>query len=177
MENNIVAVAKNIETIISKYNDIIGKQAQAINRDLNIEQSDTIENNIKSRKDENKLLEIGIVGRVKAGKSSLLNALFFNGDNVLPKAATPMTAALTVLSYGDELSVEVEFYSKKDIDNIKNNSLRFQEKLEELIEQYVDEAQRQNMRTKAKSLMGFKKKELKNYQISLRLLSFSFLKN
>ncbi len=161
MENNIVTIAKNIELTVNKYDDIIGKQAQSIVTDLNIESSDSIENNIKTRKDENKLLEIGIVGRVKAGKSSLLNALLFNGNNILPKAATPMTAALTVLSYGDELSAEVEFYTKKDIKNIKNNSLRYQEKLEEFTEQHIEEAQRQSMGARAKSLIGLKKKELR----------------
>ena len=40
-------------------------------------------------------LRIGIMGRVKAGKSTFLNALLFDGQPVLPQAATPKTANLT----------------------------------------------------------------------------------
>ena len=45
-------------------------------------------------RDERKL-NIGVVGQVKAGKSSFLNTLLFSGKEVLPKAATPKTATLT----------------------------------------------------------------------------------
>ena len=36
---------------------------------------------------KNNTLQIGIVGQVKAGKSSFLNSLFFDGENVLPKGS------------------------------------------------------------------------------------------
>lgn len=62
----------------------------------------------------NSTLNIGVVGQVKAGKSSFLNSMFFNGENVLPRASTPMTAGLTVLKYGDENQFEVEYYSKRE---------------------------------------------------------------
>lgn len=42
---------------------------------------------------ENRLLRIGIIGQIKRGKSSFLNSLLFKGQDILPKAATPMTAA------------------------------------------------------------------------------------
>lgn len=54
---------------------------------------------------EGRNLRVGIIGRVKAGKSSLLNALMFAGNDVLPKAATPMTASLTILRYTDQDTV------------------------------------------------------------------------
>ncbi|MBP5157208.1 MAG: dynamin family protein, partial [Treponema sp.] len=59
-------------------------------------------------------LHIGIVGRVKAGKSSMLNSLFFGGKNVLPKAATPMTAALTKLRYSEKPVVKINFIDAND---------------------------------------------------------------
>ena len=34
-------------------------------------------------------LNIGIMGQVKAGKSTFLNALLFDGRPILPEAATP----------------------------------------------------------------------------------------
>jgi hypothetical protein len=63
---------------------------------------------------ENELLQLGVVGQVKAGKSSFLNSLFFNGENVLPKASTPMTAGLTIMEYSDKNSFDVEYFSSDD---------------------------------------------------------------
>ena len=60
---------------------------------------------------ENRKLNIGVVGQVKAGKSSFLNTLLFEGREVLPKAATPKTAALTRMEYAEENVIEVEYYT------------------------------------------------------------------
>ncbi len=59
-------------------------------------------------------LSIGIMGQVKAGKSSFLNALLFEGREVLPVAATPKTANLTRISYGDTPLLTVDFYSPEE---------------------------------------------------------------
>lgn len=61
----------------------------------------------------NKNLSIGIIGQVKAGKSSLLNTLLFNGESILPTAATPKTANLTRICYGEEPMLVVHFYEKE----------------------------------------------------------------
>lgn len=59
-------------------------------------------------------LNIAIMGQVKAGKSSFLNALLFDGKTVLPEASTPKTANLTRISYAAQPRLEVEFYSPQD---------------------------------------------------------------
>ncbi len=82
-------------------------------------------------------LKVGIIGRVKAGKSSLLNALIFEGVEVLPKAATPMTASLTILKYAQNLSAEVEFYSQKDILELKNEHERYVREFNRIVEEEV----------------------------------------
>lgn len=64
----------------------------------------------------NDTLQIGIVGQVKAGKSSFLNSLFFDGEDVLPKASTPMTAGLTIIEYDENNSFEVEYFNEADWD-------------------------------------------------------------
>ena len=69
---------------------------------------------------ENRLLRIGIIGQIKRGKSSFLNSLLFNGQDVLPKAATPMTAALTKICYAQQPKALIEFYSKNEWDKVKN---------------------------------------------------------
>lgn len=62
--------------------------------------------------DENPKLSIGIIGQVKAGKSTFLNSLLFNGKNLLPTAATPKTANLTRIRYAEKPSFTAIFYSE-----------------------------------------------------------------
>lgn len=64
---------------------------------------------------DNDVLTIGVIGQMKAGKSTFLNAFVFERD-VLPAATTPMTAALTVITYGPEEKIEVEFYNSEEWD-------------------------------------------------------------
>ena len=59
-------------------------------------------------------LSIGIIGQVKAGKSSFLNALLFDGRPVLPEAATPKTANLTRIAHGPAPVLTVEYYSPQE---------------------------------------------------------------
>lgn len=71
---------------------------------------------------EGDVLKIGVVGQVKAGKSSFLNSLFFEGESVLPKASTPMTAGLTVLEYADSNEFEVEYYNQEEWEEFKKQA-------------------------------------------------------
>ena len=59
-------------------------------------------------------LNIGVIGQVKAGKSTFLNTLLFNGNDVLPSARTPKTAVLTMIEYSENNRLEVDFYSRED---------------------------------------------------------------
>nr|WP_317630645.1 dynamin family protein [uncultured Flavobacterium sp.] len=67
---------------------------------------------------ENSKLVIGVIGQMKAGKSTFLNALIFN-DEVLPAATTPMTASLSILTYGPEKKLEAEFYTTQEWEELK----------------------------------------------------------
>lgn len=60
---------------------------------------------------EGQHLIIGIMGQVKAGKSSFLNALLFDGKPVLPEAATPKTANLTFITWGPKYAFTANFYT------------------------------------------------------------------
>ena len=53
------------------------------------------------------ILEVGVWGRFKAGKSSFLNALV--GKNVLPVGVLPVTSVITKLGYGPEEKAVVRF--------------------------------------------------------------------
>ncbi|WRB99874.1 dynamin-like GTPase family protein [Helicobacter pylori] len=117
--------------------------------------TEELEKTLKGMQAENRGLKVGIIGRVKAGKSSLLNALIFEGKEVLPKAATPMTASLTVLKYAKNLSAEVEFYSQKDILEIKNEHARYEKEFQRIVDEKVKEQkEKQSLSNRAKE--GFK---------------------
>lgn len=84
------------------------------------------------------ILQIGIVGQVKAGKSSFLNSLFFNGESVLPKASTPMTAGLTVIEYSEKNTFEVEYFNEKDWEIFVNQDEDYKKREQEVRAQNPD---------------------------------------
>lgn len=71
---------------------------------------------------ENRRLNIGVVGQVKAGKSSFLNTLLFEGKSVLPKAATPKTAVLTKIEYSEHSRITVTYLQPEAWDTILKNA-------------------------------------------------------
>lgn len=78
-------------------------------------QCDALKDSLQDIANQERLLRIGIVGSVKAGKSTFLNSLLFDGQEVLPRAATPMTASLTCLRYTQgSPSATLIFYTEKD---------------------------------------------------------------
>ncbi|GAA6883535.1 hypothetical protein HpHNI68_07440 [Helicobacter pylori] len=117
--------------------------------------TEELEKTLKGMQAENRGLKVGIIGSVKAGKSSLLNALIFEGKEVLPKAATPMTASLTILKYAKTLSAEVEFYSPKDIAELKNEHERYVREFNRIVEEEVKkQKEKQSLSNRTKE--GFK---------------------
>ena len=124
-----------LENIVEKHRSIIEKESRSLASEFSISTAEQTQSEMDKIENSNRLLQIGIVGRVKAGKSSLLNALLFEGKSVLPKAATPMTAALTVISYGEELSAEVEFFTQQDIENIKNDAGKYEAEFKQRLTQ------------------------------------------
>ncbi len=113
--------------------------------------TEELEKTLKGMQAENRGLKVGIIGHVKAGKSSLLNALIFEGVEVLPKAATPMTASLTILKYAQNLSAEVEFYSQKDILELENEHARYEREFQRMVDEKVKEQkEKQSLSNRAK---------------------------
>ncbi|RVZ82307.1 GTPase [Helicobacter pylori] len=108
--------------------------------------TEELEKTLKEMQAKDRDLKVGIIGRVKAGKSSLLNALIFEGVEVLPKAATPMTASLTVLKYANTMSAEAEFYSPKDIAELKNEHERYEREFNRIVEEEVKKQKEQSLK-------------------------------
>lgn len=67
-------------------------------------------------------LNIAVVGQVKAGKSSFLNTMLFEGRDILPKASTPKTATLTKIEYSNENTIVVEYYSPQEWKTLEENA-------------------------------------------------------
>ena len=134
---NVVKFAKELEAIIAKYD--LGNEVSLLKQDNSVSKSSELEAELEAMQKDGRTLKLGIIGRVKSGKSSLINALIFEGEDVLPKAATPMTAALTVLKYGQNLEAEVDFFSEEDLRDIKENAANFQKRKSEIAEAKFNE--------------------------------------
>lgn len=132
---------ESIDSIVARYFDRLEKSARDSKRELDLGTGAELQAEIAKISDTERLMKIGIVGRVKAGKSSLLNAIVFDGKNILPKAATPMTAALTELQYGQSYGAEIEFFTPQDIENIKKEAQQYDRELESAIKDEIAAAQ------------------------------------
>lgn len=113
--NNFIARLDKAVDILTPYNeqiDISGIQA--------IKQNFINKTNDFFRKDRK--LNIGVIGQVKAGKSSFLNTLLFDGKKVLPSAATPKTATLTKIEYGTDNKITIEYYTAEEWQVIEKNA-------------------------------------------------------
>ncbi len=131
------------------------EKARPFMSDNSVIKTEELEKTLKELQDTNRDLKVGIIGRVKAGKSSLLNALIFEGVEVLPKAATPMTASLTILKYANTMSAEVEFYSPKDIAELENEHERYVREFNRIVDEEVKkQKEKQSLANRAKE--GFR---------------------
>ena len=123
---------------INNYNDVFGKLTKAVDiaSASDNEEIKKIFSKIKEKvcdikeggdrlKRDNEILKIGVVGQVKDGKSSFLNSLLFEGENVLPRASTPMTAGLTVLEYGEKNVFSVEYYTAKEWEKFEDKAKEY----------------------------------------------------
>ena len=76
----LVAFSQALESIVSA-NAHLQNDSPALRNKHAISTSEALEQEIAQKCSVGRTLKLGIVGRVKAGKSSLLNALLFNGKN------------------------------------------------------------------------------------------------
>lgn len=89
---------------------------------------------------DNDELTIGVIGQIKSGKSTFLNAFLFE-DDVLPAAVTPMTAALSVITYGPEKKMVAEFYTQDEWQELLATArMSFEDTSDELLKSKVQAA-------------------------------------
>ena len=83
---------------------------------------------------ENDTLTIGVIGQMKCGKSTFLNSFVF-GDTILPAASTPMTAALSVITYGEKERIVAEFYTADEWAEQKQQAARSLDEVENSLDE------------------------------------------
>ena len=114
---------------------------------------------------ENRKLNIGVVGQVKAGKSSFLNTLLFEGKEILPKAATPKTATLTKMEYSEENMIQVEYYSEEEWSVLEDNAVvELDDEIYTTAREIVDMVKRNGIDPHPYLKKGFDKIKFETYQ-------------
>ena len=146
---NIESSINHLKTILEKHQNLLfSNDVERYLSELRLLKKN-YQINIEAAQQEGRNLKIAVVGQMKAGKSSFLNALLFPID-VLPKAATPMTAALTRLAYAEQPYAEIEFYSIQDWNGIEQSAHTYQAQYEKIEKELITEQQEQA----PKSLFG-----------------------
>lgn len=95
----------------------IEKSIETVEKEFNVKFDDE-RKDIKEQKafiDEPDL-QIAIVGTIKAGKSTFINALF--EENIASTDVTPETASLTKFRYSTKNKLEIKFYNKTEWDEL-----------------------------------------------------------
>lgn len=129
---NILKIQNNIDKLKEKYKDdleFIDEIETSCYKSL-FKGKNRIEEDFKEQVNTDRNIRVGIVGRVKAGKSSLLNSLLFEGKDILPKAPTPMTAALTQIEYSNKNYIEIEFITEDDINLLREQKEEYKKLFE-----------------------------------------------
>ncbi len=122
LPEQVTTLYQELETILPKFPELQAKCPQ---------NSESFRQHYIETIDTSRLLRLAVIGQVNSGKSSFLNTLLFNGEEILPKASTPKTANLTIIRYSEDCYLEVEFYSQNDWNGIKSASKKYQDKLAE----------------------------------------------
>ena len=144
--NQFIDKLKNISAMLDSGNGLISEE-----KIVSFQTSaNTLEASLDSIMNEGRNLRLGIVGEVKAGKSSFLNALLFEGEDILPKAPIPMTAALTKIGYSETPSAKIHFFTKTDWNTIIANYRSYQMCLNEMYSQYEADYDRRERERKSR---------------------------
>lgn len=134
IDQDFISVINSISAELEGHVDLVGDEVICQFTD----KAKRIASSISEIKREGRQLKIGIIGCVKAGKSSFLNALVFDGCQILPKAPTPMTAALTKISYGTTPEARIVFYQPYDWKNIESMDDKYEARVDEAFKKAID---------------------------------------
>lgn len=100
----------SIQLTISDYENYKNKISQLCDK-LNYDVSDIF--NIIEEPFKNNKLKIGFLGKIKTGKTTLMNCLL--GNDILPAKVLPTTAAVTIIEYSENKNFSYELTSGEKI--------------------------------------------------------------
>lgn len=159
MDTKYEKLTKEILRTLDDYRDCFSKSEEyliKIKKELSHLKPQLIESF-----NEGRTLKVGIVGEVKAGKSSFLNALLFSGKDFLPKSSTPMTAALTKIGYSEKSYAKIVFYSSGEWQSIRELAKKYNDKFNDLYNEYKLEMQKKSERFVHQELLIKSKEEMR----------------
>ena len=106
--------SKQKENLLAIYAMLEENNLNFVNQDLKVE--------LLEKKNSlcNDQFILAVAGQMKAGKSTLLNALIF-GDDILPADDTELTAKITFITYGEEPCYEATLYSKSEFEDLRKS--------------------------------------------------------
>lgn len=121
----VVQVRSEVAVALNKIADTIDQAEIAgdttsgkLSLERDIEDIRVASNNLRTG-----VFRLLVLGDMKRGKSTLLNALL--GENLLPSDVNPCTAVLTVLRYGPEKKVTVYFNDSKSPQQLDFQSFKY----------------------------------------------------
>lgn len=106
--------SKQKENLLGIYEMLEGKNSNFVDQNL---KGELLEKKNSLRNDQ---FILAVAGQMKAGKSTLLNALIF-GDDILPADDTELTAKITFITYGEEPCYEATLYSKSEFEDLRKS--------------------------------------------------------
>lgn len=159
---------EEFDVFVKQVEDIVGELSPYAKKD-DISNLNKLITNFKIKTEdfyrENRKLNIGVVGQVKAGKSSFLNTLLFEGKEILPKASTPKTATLTKMEYSKKNIIQIEYYTPDEWEILEDNAVvDLDDEIYTSAREIVDMVRRNGVNPKPYLEKGFEKIEFSTYE-------------
>ncbi|MDO8841508.1 dynamin family protein, partial [Methanocalculus sp.] len=127
MDSTQISVPENLEEILTDQQ----RRLEALHSCwlLYGERLHTLEERLKQGR-----FHLAVLGQVKRGKSTLLNALI--GEDLLPSSVIPLTAVPTFIQYGDQQMLRIRYTDTRPEIELKGESTRW---LNNQLMQYISE--------------------------------------
>lgn len=122
---------KSKDELVEIYGELVENKAINLN---NVNEETLKEKSSNLQKEE---FILAVAGQIKAGKSTLLNALIF-GNDILPSDDTPYTAKITEIRYGSDKKLKAIFYTKDEWQELKNEITEIDDKKVNYFKNFIE---------------------------------------
>lgn len=122
---------KSKDELVEIYGELVKNKAINLN---NVNEETLKEKSSNLQKEE---FILAVAGQIKAGKSTLLNALIF-GNDILPSDDTPYTAKITEIRYGSDKKLKAIFYTKDEWQELKNEITEIDDKKVNYFKNFIE---------------------------------------